>query len=569
MNHAFKHHKTLPLAQLRIHYLLCLFVLCFSTLKIYGQIEVVRVKDINSGSENGLIPNSFTDALVFNDLLFFKASDGIHGRELWISDGTSEGTYMLKDIETDLSTVSPNSFTPYNGLVFFQADDGVWGRELWVTDGTEAGTELFMDINEGNGHGSPLYFTEFDGKLYFGANDGSHGQELWVSDGTVGGTYMLKDIRTGFGGSGPNHFTEFNGELYFKADDGVHGAELWKTDGTEAGTVMVKDINESGGGEPMYFIVFNDALFFIVDDGIHGFELWKTDGTEAGTQMVKDSNPGAEGIVGGNFYAPPEPVVYNGKLYFASVNMEHLVFVLWSTDGTEAGTNKFELPDNTELWWPQDMTVFEGTLYFGAAIPDYGAELWRTDGTAAGTAMIKDINPGAGESYPRHFTPYNGNLYFTATDIDMDTQLWMTDGTEAGTLKITPVFADQNDPVNMAWNLFREVGGKLLFPAWYEDIGYELYAVVDAAAVGIEGYLVESTFKLYPNPASDVLTLAFLSGVGAVDVKIFNSLGQLVLHRMDFGAELMQIPIAHWHSGPYLLRVTSGGGSQTQTFIKF
>ena len=43
------------------------------------------------------------------------------------------------------------SLTSVGGRVFFRADDGVHGSELWVSDGTPAGTELVADVNMGGG----------------------------------------------------------------------------------------------------------------------------------------------------------------------------------------------------------------------------------------------------------------------------------------------------------------------------------------------------------------------------------------------------------------------------------
>ena len=41
------------------------------------------------------IPKELTNV---NGTLFFTAQDRIHGRELWVSDGTDEGTMPVKDI---------------------------------------------------------------------------------------------------------------------------------------------------------------------------------------------------------------------------------------------------------------------------------------------------------------------------------------------------------------------------------------------------------------------------------------------------------------------------------------
>ncbi len=68
--------------------------LCLETLECRLAPAVSLMGDINTTPENS-IPNNFE---VIGKTLYFAANDGLNGMELWKSDGTANGTVLVKDI---------------------------------------------------------------------------------------------------------------------------------------------------------------------------------------------------------------------------------------------------------------------------------------------------------------------------------------------------------------------------------------------------------------------------------------------------------------------------------------
>jgi ELWxxDGT repeat protein len=224
-----------------------LFAIAFLLVSLDASAQnIQRVANINpSGSSFA------SDFMIFNDRIYFVASDSETRSQLWVTDGTEQGTNLVKNFCSGANCYFPHMLAVLNDHLVFAAPYNN-SFALWSSDGTPGGTQMIKEVEVA------ACCTEYkrvilNNKLYFTGNDGSSGNELWCTDGTATGTYMVADIRHGFDGSDPHELCTFNGTICFAAGDSANNTEPWISDGTDTGTHMLVDVSPSGSSDPRAF----------------------------------------------------------------------------------------------------------------------------------------------------------------------------------------------------------------------------------------------------------------------------------------------------------------------------
>ena len=237
------------------------------------------VADIRPGEQSHI-----EDIVVLSNRLIISANDGVFGQELWVSNGTGQGTLRLTDIAPGAASSDPRNLTRVGNQLYFTAFDPASGRELYVSDGTAAGTRRIADLFVGTGSAFGFRGGSFDAKLTVARNkllfpatgSAQPACRLYETDGTAGGTRCAYDSTTNTLGPIGELVATPSGTVVFTAQRASDFEELRALSNRQLLTSIGGDIAPGAAGSaPQNLLAVGNTIYFQADDGSTGAELWR------------------------------------------------------------------------------------------------------------------------------------------------------------------------------------------------------------------------------------------------------------------------------------------------------
>lgn len=437
----------------------------------------------------------------FKGKTYFYATDGIHGNELWWTDGDTTG--MVADIRAGgAHGVTPDSkMCVFKDKLYFSADDSLLGRELFEYDGFFP-PRVAADIAPGSADGSPDNFMVSDGLLYFIANHGTQGRQIWAYDPVA---MLASPAPTTI--SNITDAALLNNKIVLGATNFPYNVEPCEYNLGGNSFKMLQDLNAGiDGSHPMQFTTAFNRVFFVALTPDYGAELYQYTGSGVPKQLTDNINPGSGNSVAhvpgfrSNLFRP-----YRNRLYFT---------------GYAGGT-----------WY--DLCYYDPNV--GNVSIAY---------TMSGSKAASELEV------------YHDRL-FLSIDSNKNgiTSLYFFDGTAAYNISALGVASNFVNPMGTT-----ESNGRLFFSA-DGSMGNEVYVFTDSVALGVNHLPgAAGVAHLYPNPVRDMAHLTIiLQQPGQLDIRVTDISGKTVfangLHYYPAGSHKITLPLQDLAAGIYVYTV--------------
>jgi len=502
-------------------------------------VEPALLKDINPNGDSRI-----AELTVVGNQVFFFAADSANNSKLWKSDGSPEGTVLVKEINPGpigdwvigLQGNGTSMLSLHDTAYFFAFREDV-GYELWKSAGHDTNTVLVKDINPGAqgvhppGSLSPKYNPIiFQEHYYFVAYRADLGYEIWRSDGSEAGTIPVTNIPGNSSSIFPFQVEVIGDRIFFSINASGNSPQLgfYATDGTPGNEVHFSNLFPSGviPTPARFFTELGDWIYFPAGTESGSVELYRVSQNLDTVELFNDFNQDGNGSPREFFY------VNDGFTFRArnSVN-EGPSNLAFRCDGTLQGLQVLNDENGepiaaqgtgllTERWlgW-NNQVLFE----------DEDFSIWRGNGQQNGSIRLGiygEIEGVENTGINKTSAVFGNQIVFQMDDTSNYELIILTDGTPANTFSLL-------DPE--MWTLWRQMilKGDTLFVVLEDEsdngVGMELYSfrLIDLPT-GLKPAeaLIEQEVNLYPNPSSGIVNLP-AAGVNSV-AEIRNYQGQLV-----------------------------------------
>lgn len=456
--------------------------------------------------------------------LYFRGNDPVSGDELFVTDGTKQGTRLLVDLEPGPESSNPFQLTVSGSNVFFTGS----GRSSTGLHVLRATTSIVRRVSLDVAtlrNLTPLS----TGSIAFVAMDPEYGEELYVSDGTTRGTlrYDIYGKRVATEGGYPRTFVSLGSRALFSDRKGV-----WATDASERGASVV--LARSNLLLNKVVSIGSRALFNLPNPevGPYTYDLWSTNGTAAGTKIFLE-NVTHSAVVHEVRYGE---AVMSGP--FSSIRM---------TDGTAAGTyiilHSFPWGGNVSVSRENE----DGIFAFAA-----GRGLWISDGSLQGTSQAFDLTSAFGIDSVAEIVPLRNGWVFVGKLGQEGMRPWFTDGTIAGTYLLGEIYMeDGSDGGELCVQ-----DGRVWFPGEDGIHGWELF-VTDGTQEGT--HLVIDARPGRSSSSPDRITAVGTHNI-YFDAVLDRALG-MELYRLDTRTNTVTLAAEIRPGGAWMTTSTSGGSN--------
>jgi|GEM_PF-3503343 len=520
-------------------FIICNLIIFCSSAMSQSLVEPLLLKDINPNGSSRI-----SELTVVGSHVFFFAADSANNSKLWKSDGSPEGTVLVKEINpgpmgdwsASLQSNSTSMISLRDTAYFFAFREDI-GYELWKSAGHDSNTVLVKDINPGpesanpTGNLSPKYNPFiFQGYYYFVAYRPDLGYELWRSDGSEAGTIPITNIPGNSASIFPKQPEVIGDRIFFciNSNSAIPQLGFYATDGTPGTEIQFSNLYPSGV-IPMngrFFTEWGEWIYFPAGTESSSSELYRVSQDLNTVELFYDFNQDGDG-------SPREFFYVNDGFMFRARNTinEGPSNLAFRCDGTLSGLQILNDENGEPI--AAEGTALQREKWLGwnnqVLFADDDQVIWCGNGQQNGSIRLGLYGPIEGienTGITKTSAVFGNQIVFQMDDTLNNELIILTDGTPENTFSLL-------DPE--MWTLWEQMilKGDTLFVVLEDEsnngVGMELYTF-RLSDLPTSIHQLESLNPLekhiYPNPS---LGKVILSGAKVNSLaEIRNFQGQIV-----------------------------------------